>query len=227
MIRINAIREHFTERILDYRIRGSREPKPLPKPVKGPGKLLEVGCGTGLTYFAEGLENHGIDITPNMIRLFKGRIPEAHAIMGDVMYLPFRKGTFKVLVSNALLHHLVGRRPRICKTNIEIAMSEMRRVIGSEGVVIVRELITKHFFFSLLMFYTTLLCAKLGLEINYLDIHAKVVTFFMDEKTFVKIALDVGFQVHKIQSEEWKIRRFGLGEIIEFLLSQKPQISRG
>lgn len=221
MTRIDVVREHFRERVPDYI---DIEPKPLPVVSKGSGKLLEVGCGTRLSYFAEGLEKYGLDLTLEMIRLFKKRNPEAYAILGDVMSLPFKKGTFKVIVSNVLLHHLVGKRPRMCRTNIKIAMKEMKRVIEQEGFVIIRELIARNYLFSLLMFYTTLLTAKLGIDINYLDIHTKVVTFFVDDKTFMKTASEVGFQVNKLRSEEWKFRRFKLGATTEYLLSSKAAV---
>jgi len=217
----DVVREHFRERIRDYLL---RKPEAFPVSFEGPGNLLEVGCGARFSFHVEGLEKYGLDITPTMIRSFQKRNPEAHAIIGDVMSLPCKEGTFRVIVSNVLLHHLVGKSPEICQTNIKIALKEMKRALEPEGFVIIKELITRNYVFSLLLFYVTLLCAKVGVELTYFDIRAKVVTFFADEKTFVKIASEVGFKVHKLRSEEWNEKRFKVGAITQFFLSSKTNV---
>ena len=71
------------------------------------------------------------------------------------------------------------------------------------------------------MFYVTYICAKLGIEINWLDIHDNVIVFFMDRRTFEELSLKAKFKVKEIESKKWVITRFriNLGEQTEFLLT--------
>lgn len=194
--------EHFKRRLQEGEY-VEREMKLLPKNLKG--KLLEVGCGTGFTYYSEKVEMYGIDITPEMVKLLKKSYPKAHAILGNVKMLPFKKEIFDVLTSNMLLHHLVGSNPQECKRNIKAAMREMKYVLKSHGILLIREVLARNYLFSLIMFYVTSLCSKFGIEINSLDIRSKVITFFLTEKDFKTVSLENGFKIKEIESKDWKL----------------------
>jgi SAM-dependent methyltransferase len=64
----------------------------------GPGaRLLDVGCGSGLTLvLAEerGAIPAGLDISPGLLQIARDRLPEADLRTGDMEYLPFGDGTF-------------------------------------------------------------------------------------------------------------------------------------
>jgi len=212
----NVVIEHFRERVRRGEYAPAlREVKSLPERLEG--RLLEVGCGAGLTYLPGRLEVCGVDITPEMIRLFEKLYPDAHAIIGDAKALPFRRASFNVIVSNELLHHLVGSSVKKCKDNVKKAMGEMKRVLKSDGVLLIRELLVGSYLFSLIMFYFTLLCAKLGIEINLLDIHSRVITFFLTEKEFKKISSENGFEI-EAELRDWiMFGKLRLGRDIEFL----------
>ena len=215
---------HFRIRIHDYL--GERDRKLLPREVsvKRSAKYLEVGCGTRFTYRKlQMVEEYGLDVVPHMVRLCKKRYNKAHGVVGSVMYLPFRQRSYDIIVSNTLLHHLVGKSPSAYRTNIETAMKEMRRILKLKGYVLVSELITRNRLFSYLMFWATYICAKLSIEINWLDIHGKVIIFFMDRKMFEEISEDLGFQVKEIESKKWLLTRnyINLGKQTEFLLTRK------
>jgi len=208
--------EHFRERIRRGEYTPAlREMKSLPERLEG--RLLEVGCGARLTYLPGELEVYGVDFTPEMIRLFKKSYSEAHAIIGDVKTLPLKGASFNVIVSNELLHHLAGSSPAKCKDNMKAAMGEMKRVLKSDGLLLIIERLARSHLFSLIMFYSTLLCSKLGIEINLLDIHSKVVTFFLTEKELEKISSVNGFKMKEVESRDWEFRKFKLGRYIEFL----------
>jgi len=213
MKQLDVVRYYFKERLYDYVWKRRLKPLPDEASIKDSAKLLEVGCGTRFTYRAEGLEKYGIDILPEAIRLLKKSDSEAYAIVGDVMSLPFTNGTFDIIVSNALLHHLVGESPRKCRTNLKTALEEMKRVLRAEGFVLIRELIARNYFFSLLMFYISLFCARLGIEVNCLDIHSKVVVFFLNKRLFKEIASEAGFQARELKSKKWETEIFKLWKI--------------
>jgi len=82
---------------------------------------------------------------------------------------------------------------------------------------LIRELLVGSYLFSLIMFYFTLLCAKLGIEINLLDIHSRVITFFLTEKEFKKISSENGFEI-EAELRDWiMFGKLRLGRDIEFL----------
>ena len=87
---------------------------------QAPGKrVLDIGCGNGdvLSRFAAaGAEVEGVDITDRAIELSKRRFHEAHLCGGftriDGRRLPFGDGSFDVVTSMGVLHHVpdqIGR----------------------------------------------------------------------------------------------------------------------
>jgi SAM-dependent methyltransferase len=64
----------------------------------GPGtRLLDVGCGSGLTLVLaaeRGAIPVGLDISPGLLQIARDRLPDADLREGDMEYLPFGDGTF-------------------------------------------------------------------------------------------------------------------------------------
>lgn len=64
----------------------------------GPGtRLLDVGCGSGLTLVLaqeRGAIPAGLDISPGLLQVARDRLPDADLREGDMEYLPFGDGTF-------------------------------------------------------------------------------------------------------------------------------------
>jgi FAD/FMN-containing dehydrogenase/SAM-dependent methyltransferase len=64
----------------------------------GPGtRLLDVGCGSGLTLMLAkdlGAIPSGLDISPGLLQIARDRLPDADLREGDLEYLPFADGTF-------------------------------------------------------------------------------------------------------------------------------------
>jgi SAM-dependent methyltransferase len=101
-----------------------------------PGSLafLDVGCGPGET--DRWLEGHvhtltGVDLSPEMIEVARGRNPWAdyQAVDGD---LPFRAASFDVCFAVCVLHH-VPRSERLA------LLAEMARVTRPAGLVVIFE----------------------------------------------------------------------------------------
>jgi len=64
----------------------------------GPGtRVLDVGCGSGLTLVLarqRGAVTTGLDISPGLLRIARGRLPDADLRAGDMESLPFADGAF-------------------------------------------------------------------------------------------------------------------------------------
>jgi ubiquinone/menaquinone biosynthesis C-methylase UbiE len=102
-----------------------------------PGEsVLDVGCGTGTLAIAAKRwvgstgSVHGIDASPEMIARARKKAAKAGAEIGFeqglAQSLPFSDGTFDVVLSTVMLHHL-SRPAR------QQGLSEMRRVLKSGG----------------------------------------------------------------------------------------------
>lgn len=96
------------------------------------GRLLDVGCGTGLlaaAIAAEGYDVYGADLSPEMAR-------KAHArgLLGTyaatTTQLPFADGSFDLAFTVATLHHLETPE-RVART-----IAEMARVVRPGGFVL-------------------------------------------------------------------------------------------
>lgn len=90
---------------------------------------LDLGCGTGFMY--EILKNSspksyvGIDITQDMLDVFRQKYPEANLLMAQAEDIPFEDGTFSFVTNYSFLDHL---------DDLSSVFSEAYRVLQSGGV---------------------------------------------------------------------------------------------
>ncbi len=95
--------------------------------------VLEIGCSDGArAKIIASVANatFGIDISDVAIQVANSRnIPNASFAVCDAHSLPFDTGTFDIVVTNSLLHHL----------NLNAALSEISRVLKRGGVLCARE----------------------------------------------------------------------------------------
>ena len=94
-----------------------------------PGRLLEVGCGTGA--FAErcaselGCEVIALDASPEMVAATRAR--GIDAVVGDVQHLPFDDAEFDGAIAAWMLYHVPDRN---------LAIGELARVLRPDGRLI-------------------------------------------------------------------------------------------
>ncbi len=102
----------------------------LVPPIAG-RRVLDAGCGGGRTsaWLAElGAEVVGIDVSPELVRLARERLPSATFSVGDLAEpLPFENGEFDVAVAGLVMHYLRDWVP---------TLRELRRVLRPDGVVV-------------------------------------------------------------------------------------------
>jgi ubiquinone/menaquinone biosynthesis C-methylase UbiE len=75
----------------------------------GGKKILDLGCGSGIQskqLLQAGLEVIGLDLSPEMIRQAKKRIPKAKFIVGDITKMDFPKESFDGVFAQASLLHI-------------------------------------------------------------------------------------------------------------------------
>ncbi|MCC5476343.1 class I SAM-dependent methyltransferase [Streptomyces barringtoniae] len=100
----------------------------------GPGRLLDVACGTGivtrrLAGDRPALRVTGADLTAAMVRRAVARLPGA-IVRADSRRLPFRTGTFHAVTSIWLLHLLQDAE------DVRAIVAECARVLRPGGVYV-------------------------------------------------------------------------------------------
>jgi len=96
-------------------------------------RLLDIGCGTGISMFDEYPVDLcvGIDISIGMLRLALDKRKEV--IQGDMTYMPFRECSFDCLTLITSFHHAPRKRGvvneilRIMKRKGQIGISLLKR----------------------------------------------------------------------------------------------------
>jgi ubiquinone/menaquinone biosynthesis C-methylase UbiE len=104
-------------------------------------RILEVGCGTGtLTLAAKakaGADSqvNGIDIAPDMIETAKRKAARAGLgvvfQVGRIQEIPFPDGTFDLVLSSLMLHHVPGDEAK------RQGMKEVLRVLKPDGRLLI------------------------------------------------------------------------------------------
>ncbi len=99
-------------------------------------RVLEVGCGTGVLSFLSKLavgeagEVAGIDIAPKMVSRAQEKARKASLDIafevGSIDELPYSNGSFDVVISSLMLHHL----PMAIKRK---GLEEVKRVLKDDG----------------------------------------------------------------------------------------------
>ncbi|MBI2461629.1 MAG: class I SAM-dependent methyltransferase [Candidatus Rokubacteria bacterium] len=89
-----------------------------------PRRILEVGCGEGfvLRYLAQRLPAvrlDGLEVDPGALARGRARCPGASFVHGDLMALPFRSGSYDLVLCLEVLEHL---------PEPDRALQEIRRV---------------------------------------------------------------------------------------------------
>ncbi|MFF9580972.1 class I SAM-dependent methyltransferase [Streptomyces achromogenes] len=100
----------------------------------GPGRLLDVACGTGivtrrLAAARPGLRVTGADLTPAMLRRAAARLP-GRVVRADSRRLPFPDGAFDAVTTIWLLHLLDDPE------DLRAVVAECARVLRPGGVYV-------------------------------------------------------------------------------------------
>ncbi len=105
----------------------------LGRPVP-PGRILDLGCGTGwvlVNLALTGVRAVGVDLSPGMLRVcdenLRSQATAADLVVGDAERLPFLSASFPLVVCQGVLHHL---------PDVRSALAEVRRVTAEGGVAV-------------------------------------------------------------------------------------------
>jgi ubiquinone/menaquinone biosynthesis C-methylase UbiE len=111
--------------------------------VKDGDKVLDIGCGTGLLSLKFLRKTdcliYGIDNSPDMLEIFKGKIKELNLSerisckLGDAENLEFKNREFDIIASTVTLHHVKDKYP-VIKKIYELLKAGGKFVLGDIDV---------------------------------------------------------------------------------------------
>jgi len=94
-------------------------------------RVLDLACGTGNwlevqagALASQPIEWHGLDASPDMLRVARGKVPAARLVTGRAENLPYHDGGFDFVAVNFAFHHF-GDKDR--------ALDEIVRVLAADG----------------------------------------------------------------------------------------------
>jgi SAM-dependent methyltransferase len=121
--------------------------------------VLEAGCGIGtdaVQFVRAGARYRGIDFSPSALRLARSRpeLAPAEIAEGSITDLPYADGSFDLVYSNGVIHHM----PETAR-----AITEFHRVLrpGGTAIVMVYHRASVNYFFSIMVVRRLLAAALL------------------------------------------------------------------
>jgi ubiquinone/menaquinone biosynthesis C-methylase UbiE len=166
------------------------------------GPILEVGCGNcrnSLPFLERKFYCVGLDFSKGMIReakklLKKNKLKES-LVIGNLVDLPFKKGTFLSIICIRTLHHLEARENRLK------ALKEIKRV-GIKILMSGWERWQLRFFWNLIKSFFSGHFADIYVDWNY---HGKIYKRFYhlySKKELENDLKEVGFKNFKIWDDK-------------------------
>ena len=153
--------------------------KKILKNIKGT-KILDVGCATGThskILHDKGAFVTGIDISKEMVKLAKDKIPEATFKIGNMKKLPFKNSSFDILFQGLCIHY---------EKNLKQVFKEAHRVLKKEGKIVIsthnpyytgqRKIKTGDKYYRITEDYFSASKQTLDVEEVKMDIHPKTIS---------------------------------------------------
>ncbi|NJE08733.1 class I SAM-dependent methyltransferase [Thermococcus sp. M39] len=95
------------------------------------GRALDLGCGTGnytIELYKRGFDVIGVDLSQEMLRIAKAKIPNVLFIRADAYNLPFKKEVFDLVLSVTMFEFIYEP---------EKVLNEIHRVLKPGGEVVI------------------------------------------------------------------------------------------
>lgn len=132
---------------------GFIEPLVAAAKLEGGERVLDVCCGPGLVAEAaqeRGAQACGLDVTPEMVAIARGRCPDIDFQVGDAQALPFDAGTFDAVLMNFGILHLpraeqaLAEAARVLRRGGRYAFTVWANADESPGAKVVQEALQAH-----------------------------------------------------------------------------------
>jgi ubiquinone/menaquinone biosynthesis C-methylase UbiE len=161
--------------------------------LKGDECLLDAGCGTGMMALRiaaryPGCTVHGLDISPNMIAVARQDAERqglaADFRVGSITDLPYPGGSFDVVTTSIMYHHLDLTEKRQAVAKIARVLKPGGRYVSAEFGPRARNALQRHLAKGEYTLYPSHL-TEVGLAIT----HEELGTFAWGKKVFYRVAV--------------------------------------
>lgn len=104
---------------------------------KEAARALDVGCGNGALsqVLSQACQTVGVDV--EKARLSKNRNENLDFLIGNIIDLPFNKGSFDLIVCASVLEHML---------DLDLALTQLKRIMKTGGILIAGYPVETHFF---------------------------------------------------------------------------------
>jgi ubiquinone/menaquinone biosynthesis C-methylase UbiE len=95
------------------------------------GKILDLGCGSGVftaLLHQRGFQATGLDLSPKLLELARGKYPGILFVEGDIEDLPFDDGTADSVLLSGIVHHLP--EPARCAAEVHRVLKRGGRFVA-------------------------------------------------------------------------------------------------
>lgn len=162
----------------------------------GKGKVLDAGCGSGLTtalLSSQGIQPIGLDISKRMIAIAKREYSRGKFCVGDLRKIPFSSESFQGVFCFQVFQHMPPNEQYV-------VLDEFYRVLSSGGLLMFN---TKNVFHP--RNFLGSLIAKIehkDFEFGEVEIGGKTGSYryFSKENDIVRKTMDAGFDVEEVNA---------------------------
>lgn len=97
-------------------------------------KILDVGSGSAR--FAKWAREHGVSSEIVSVEPYRVLVEKKKGVRGDATALPFRDGSFELVISNEAIPHIfIGEQPEIVREKVRRSLEELVRVTAAGGEI--------------------------------------------------------------------------------------------
>jgi len=152
-------------------------------------RLLDAGCGWGrqiASYHNRGLkaEFFGVDINRQSVQYGKSVIPDAHFLVADIQYLPFRNNCFDVTICLAVVNQIKHSK------GTENSIREFSSILNLKGLLELEDAFTEN----------KLMTGALNFLARFLRVFLPEIGHFCQFNQVKKLFIESGFT--NIQTEK-------------------------
>ena len=96
---------------------------------------MDLGCGNGRVHELfdadKNIEYYGLDLSKELIKHAKAKVPSGHFVVGDLLNTPYEDAEFDFVISAATLHHIPSNKSRL------EAIKEIYRITKPGGYILI------------------------------------------------------------------------------------------
>lgn len=108
-------------------------------------------------------------------------------IQGSVLDSNFPNNSFDVIIMRDVFHHLVGRNYKETFNNQRLALEELKRLVGPQGVIFIEELTNESEIATRIIYCLSWINSKIGVSIPGLYVSSNAIVAFLTSRKLLDL----------------------------------------